>query len=200
MDSTLEKKLLGWKQIAQEKLENIFAFIIGQKDIIIEPNLIKKLETVVGASWLRSKGIDKIFKFDSKSPPVKTKQLVYLISSNLLTFKYVLDQISSFQNTRTNEDLGFKEYHIILVPNVLCSFKQLLEEEGLFDIVSLYRFNWDFISLDTGILSLEIPDLYKDLFIKSDTKLLSSIATTFRIFNMVHKRPVSFGIYNCPGF
>jgi hypothetical protein len=193
MDSTLEKKLLGWKQIAQEKLENIFAFIIGQKDIVVEADLIKKLECVVGASWLRSKGIDKIYKFDPKNPPVKTKQIVYLISANLLIFKHVLDQISVFQGSSPLEDLGFKEYHIIIVPNVFCSFKQLLEEEGLFESVSLYRFNWGFISLDTGILSLEVPELYKDLYIKNDTKLLSSIATTFREFNMVHKRPVSFG-------
>lgn len=53
MDSSLEKKLLGYKQIAQEKLEHIFAYIIGQKDFIIEADLIKPLEYVCGISWLR---------------------------------------------------------------------------------------------------------------------------------------------------
>lgn len=53
MDTTLNKKLLGFRQIAQEKLQNILCSIPLDKDLIIEPALIKPLENVVGASWLR---------------------------------------------------------------------------------------------------------------------------------------------------
>lgn len=53
MDSSLDKKLLGFNKIAQEKFQNIFCSIPGKKDLIIEPNLIKPLEHVCGASWLR---------------------------------------------------------------------------------------------------------------------------------------------------
>ena len=53
MDLSLDKKLSGFKQIAQEKLQHILCNIPGKKDLIIESTLIKPLEYVCGASWLR---------------------------------------------------------------------------------------------------------------------------------------------------
>lgn len=54
MDFTLDKKLLGFRQIAQEKLQSILCSIPdNQKDLVIEMCLIKPLEHICGASWLR---------------------------------------------------------------------------------------------------------------------------------------------------
>lgn len=65
----------------------------------------------------------------------------------------------------------------------------LLEEEGLFGFVEIHRFNWDFITIDTAILSLEIPQIFKEVFIREDRSLLSSLAQSLRIMNMVTQRP-----------
>uniref|UniRef100_A0A336MNX7 CSON004627 protein n=1 Tax=Culicoides sonorensis TaxID=179676 RepID=A0A336MNX7_CULSO len=191
MDSSLDKKLNGFRQIAQEKLQNIFCSIPGsQKDIIIEPSLIKPLEYVCGASWLKNKGIDKIYKLDIVNPPPKRHQFIYLITADLLTFKHVLDQISGYESRESRNDNGLKSYHLIIFPTILHCFDELLESEGLYGVVELYRFNWDFISLDSGVLSLEYtPKLYREIFIKGDTSLLGSVAHTFRLYNMVLKRP-----------
>lgn len=54
MSLTLSQKLDGFRQIAQEKLQNILCSIPGnKKDLIIQPELIKPLEHICGASWLR---------------------------------------------------------------------------------------------------------------------------------------------------
>lgn len=54
MDFTLDKKLQGFRQIAREKLQSILCSIPdNQKDLVIEPCLIKPLEHVCGATWLR---------------------------------------------------------------------------------------------------------------------------------------------------
>ncbi|XP_055637555.1 vacuolar protein sorting-associated protein 33B [Toxorhynchites rutilus septentrionalis] len=202
MDSMLDKKLLGFRQIAQEKLQNILYSIPSDKDLIIAPALIKPLEHIVGASWLRKKGIDKIYKFDSKSAPPKRKQFIYFITSDLLTFKIALDQISGYQSqtsaglAMTETDRASKQYHIIIFPMVLASFEQLLEEEGLYGEVELYSFQWDFIALDQGLLSLELSNVFADVFVRQDTSLLGSIAQSLRIFNMVMGKPnliFSFG-------
>lgn len=51
---TLDKKLQGFRQIAQEKLQNILCAIPdNEKFLIIDPELIKPMEHVCGASWLR---------------------------------------------------------------------------------------------------------------------------------------------------
>ena len=153
--------------------------------------LIKSQCTVIHNYNSRKKGVDKIFKFDPKNPPPKRKKFVYLISTNLLTFKNVLDQISAYYGQSSSEipDYGTKQYHVIVFPKLMTTFEELLEEEGLFGIVELYKFNWDFILLDNGVMSLEIPNIYEETFVKNDTSLLSSIAHSFRLFNMVMKRP-----------
>lgn len=53
MEYSMDIKLQGFRQIAQEKLQNILCSIANTKDIVIEPDLIKPLEHVCGASWLR---------------------------------------------------------------------------------------------------------------------------------------------------
>ncbi|KXJ72951.1 hypothetical protein RP20_CCG016860 [Aedes albopictus] len=195
MDTTLNKKLLGFRQIAQEKLQNILCSIPLDKDLIIEPALIKPLENVVGASWLRKNGIDKIYKFDPKNAPPKRKQFLYFLTSNLLTFKSALDQISSYQSQTSSSMLAAesernsRQYHVMVFPQVLASFEHLLEEEGLYGYVDLYSFQWDFIALDQGLLSLEIPNVFSDVFVRRDGSLLGSIAQSLRIFNMVMGRP-----------
>lgn len=140
----------------------------------------------------RAKGINKIYKFDSKNPPQRRSTLVYFIAANLITFKYVLDQIHSITShqhiVRQLSDMGTKPFHIIVLPTVLHSFDVVLEEEGLFGFVELHRFNWDFITIDTGALTLEIPQVYREVFIRGDTSLLPSIAQSLRILNMVCRR------------
>lgn len=54
METPLDKKLQGFRQIAQEKLQCILCSIPdNRKDLVIEPCLIKPLEHVCGASWLK---------------------------------------------------------------------------------------------------------------------------------------------------
>lgn len=53
MDVALESKLQGFSLIAQEKLEAIICSIPGRKDLIIESSLIKPLDYICAASWLK---------------------------------------------------------------------------------------------------------------------------------------------------
>lgn len=148
----------------------------------------------------RTKGFDRIFKLSSSPPPIATKRkvLVFMIPADLVTFKRVCDQIS-FLNEKypSPDDLeNLKYFHIIAIPNLLFSCKNLLETEGLAGHVDLHRFSFDFIKLDRNLMSLELPNVFRDVFVKSDKSLLSSIASSLRIFNMVHGRPklvVSYG-------
>lgn len=147
---------------------------------------------VFHVSYSSLKGITKIFKFDAKNPPQRRSTLVYLIGTNIAVFREVLDQIHSVINqpeSAVDRTLDIKQYHIIVFPTILYSFEVLLEEEGLFGFVEIHRFNWDFITIDKGILSLEIPQIFQEVFIREDRSLLSSIAQSLRTMNMVSRRP-----------
>lgn len=137
--------------------------------------------------------MNKIYKFNATNLPQKNTTLVYIIPADLTLFTKVLDQIKlikiSPSSLKNQLDVDIKEYHIIAVPNVLHSFEVILEETGLYGFVQLHRFNWDFIALDTHLISLEIPQLFANVFVKEDTSLLSSVAHSIRVFNMVFKKP-----------
>lgn len=195
----LDKKLMGFHQIALEKLQNILAVISGKCDLIIEPDLIKPLELVVGAAWLRAKGIDKIYKFDPNQLSVVTQapsgHLLYFIRGHRLrTLGKVLDQIKGLRNRNTSqyntESASTVVYfHVIILPNVECKHQKLLEEEGMHGIVQLYRFSWDFLTLDTNVLSLELPEVFQQVFVAKDYTVLASIAKSLRIFDMITRKP-----------
>lgn len=109
-------------------------------------------------------------------------------------FGQVLNQVQTIvsgQPNHSNPDFGaiVKPFHIIVLPNVFHCHSVILEEEGLAGHIQLHRFNWDFLWLDTNVLSLEIPTLFREVFINKDNSLLGSIAHSLRIFHLVFKRP-----------
>lgn len=126
---------------------------------------------------------------------VSSSTYVYFVATDLPTFKLVLDQIHRRRRTATTMEAShllddIKLFHIISCPTALHAQSVQLEEEGLHGCVQLHRFNWDFIALDTELMSLEMPQLFRQIFVNEDSSLLSSVAHSFRVFTMV------FGIPN----
>ena len=127
-----------------------------------------------------------------------------MVSTDLVILKDVLEQIRTLNqnashNRLSKESNGFKEFHIIVTPTLPHSFDVLLEEEGLYGLVQFHRFNWDFIALDSNVLSLEITQFFKQLYLKEESTLVSSVAQSLRIFNMVFKKPsliLTYGDYS----
>uniref|UniRef100_A0A1B0A2I8 Vacuolar protein sorting-associated protein 33B n=1 Tax=Glossina pallidipes TaxID=7398 RepID=A0A1B0A2I8_GLOPL len=192
---TIDKKLQGLQLIAQEKLQTIICSIPGRKDLILEPSLIKPLEHICAASWLKLKGIQRIFKLDathaiSRSAPDQVQ--LYMLRSDAGTFQRVMAQIKvayEAQLPTWPEDSAFKYFHMICVPACFAYFHDMLEQEGLYGIVGLHRFSWDFIYLDKGVLSLEIPNVFATTYVNLDNSLLTAISQSLRILQAVCGKP-----------
>ncbi|KAL9909167.1 vacuolar protein sorting 33B isoform 1-T1 [Glossina fuscipes fuscipes] len=192
---TIDKKLQGLQLIAQEKLQTIICSIPGRKDLILEPSLIKPLEHICAASWLKLKGIQRIFKLDathaiSRSAPDQVQ--LYMLRSDASTFQRVMAQIKvayEAQLPTWPEDSTFKYFHMICVPACFAYFHYMLEQEGLYGIVGLHRFSWDFIYLDKGVLSLEIPNVFATTYVNLDNSLLTAVSQSLRILQAVCGKP-----------
>lgn len=167
----MDSRLLCLNQISQRKLTEILVKIPGKKDLIIDPRLMKPLEQITGVSVLRSHGVHKIHKLEKSGFRYVSNHWVYLVYSDLITTKYICDQI--------NADLQCKptnSYYIIFVPCELVAVLNLLEEEGVFGLVTVYRFMWEMISLDSSVLSFELPNLFHTLFVDGDKSFLPAMA------------------------
>ncbi|KAH8284369.1 hypothetical protein KR018_010605 [Drosophila ironensis] len=209
MDLTLEKRLQGFSLVAQEKasgggarktrrislisraplqLQAILCSIPGKKELILEPGLIKPLEHVCTASWLKLKGVQRIYKHDAaESLPRSGDEVhIYMIRSVLATFRTLLRQLQPLASTSSPPpDEGLKMYHIVCVPGCYSYFQTLLEQAGLWGLVQLHHYSWDFVHFDQGVLSLELPNLYECVYLQGDTSPLPSVAQSLRLLQMI---------------
>lgn len=75
---------------------------------------------------------------------------------------------------------------IILVPRSIITIEKQLEEEGVYGFVQIFEFQWDFIHLGDSLLSLEMIDFYKNVFVEENQSLLLPVAkalwTAFVVF------------------
>jgi len=164
--------------LSRENLVHCLARIPGQrKQLILEPGLTRPLDRIAGMSVLKKQGIESVLKLERGSPPPLPASVtrVYLISSNLIQAKYVADQISAGLSSG-GEKLRSGGTHVILAPRMLTTIQHVFEEEGLAGHVTLHQFAWEFIQLDFDLLSLEIPNFFRNQYLVQDHSGLVSVA------------------------
>ncbi|KAE8743071.1 hypothetical protein FOCC_FOCC011317 [Frankliniella occidentalis] len=179
----IDGRISALRELSQLRLINIFNQIPGKKDLIIDVPLMKALDRITGISVLRQvvlkHDVDKIFKLDSNAPHSSVNnQRIYMIMSDLISAKRVCDQV----NAEQRKDL---DYHMIVVPRRLAAIDRLLEEEGLWGRVKIYMFQWEPIQLDIGLISLELPSLFPQLFVDGDQTLLPAVAKSLWSLQML---------------
>ncbi|XP_076168499.1 vacuolar protein sorting 33B isoform X2 [Ptiloglossa arizonensis] len=125
---------------------------------------------------------------------LSNSQRIFLVSSDLISCKKVLDQIQSeiSPNIRPHVQLC---HHILVTPFVPTVLNTIIEEEGLSGLVTIQTLSWEFIRLDGNVLSLENP-IFTDLYYHKDTTLLSAFARNLWSLQLVLGSPklsLSFG-------
>ncbi|XP_041980820.1 vacuolar protein sorting-associated protein 33B isoform X2 [Aricia agestis] len=122
---------------------------------------------------------------DPQLGPTANLNKLYFIPASILKYKCVLDHISSLISQNASLSDG-NYFNIIIVPKVVASYDLMLENKGLYGIVKLHSFTWEFMNLDERILSLELPFLFKQLFTEQNQSLLSSISMSlWSLFHVV---------------
>ncbi|XP_060830560.1 vacuolar protein sorting-associated protein 33B [Bombus pascuorum] len=196
MDITLDDRLNVLQQISQRKLVEILDAIPGTKDLVIEQKLMKILDSFVGVSVLKRYGVEKIYKME-QGLKLSNSQHIFLVSSDLIACKRVLDQIQS--EIPSNIKPHVQPYHHILVtPSVPTVLNSIIEEEGLSGLVTLQTLSWEFIRLDGNILSLE-NCMFIDLYYHKDTTLLPALGRSLWSLQLILGSPkltLSFGKYS----
>ncbi|CAK1581329.1 unnamed protein product [Parnassius mnemosyne] len=184
----LQAKLVSMCLISQHKLEKILSLCGDKSDLIIDSALIKPLERICGVTWLRQHGVEKIYKMDPQLGPTVNIIKVYFIPACIQKYKCVLDHISSQLSQKPSlADLNC--FNIIIVPKVLHTYDSILESRGMHGVVKLHSFSWELMSLDDRLLSLELPFLFKQLYVEQNLSLLSSISMSLWSLFHVTGRP-----------
>lgn len=118
-------------------------------------------------------GVDKVYKLQESINPITDRQCIFLISSNLAATKIICNLINSRAYV---SNLAVDIIKIILVPRSLITIERQFEEEGVFGYIQIFEFQWDFIHLGDSLLSLEMVDFYKNVFVEENQSLLLPVA------------------------
>ncbi|XP_064620988.1 vacuolar protein sorting-associated protein 33B-like [Lineus longissimus] len=159
--------------VARGQLKLLLESMPELKDLIIEQPLMKPLDRIAGAQFLKSHGVDKIYKLEPSTTKALSgcRQRMYLIRPSMKSVKCVADTI--------NADIAIQQkrkYKIIFVPKKCHVCERILEQEGVFGHVSLDEFHLDLIPLDRDLLSLEMPGFFKSFFLENDQSWLHTVA------------------------
>lgn len=169
----MDDKLSVLQQISQQKLVKILDTIPGTKDLIIEQKLMKILDSFIGVTVLKRYGVDKIYKMEEGLKP-SNSQRVFLVSNSLIACKRVLDQIQS-EISLTGRPHVEVCHHLLVMPFVPPVLYNLVEEEGLSELVMLRTLSVEFVRLDGNVLSSENP-IFVDLYYHKDTSPLRALS------------------------
>ena len=90
-----------------------------------------------------------------------------------------------------------KDYTIIFSPRRTITCKEALENEGIYASCNLKDLNFDLIPLEKDLLSLEMNDCFKRMFVDSDLTTFNYVVESIERLELVYGRiPHIFSIGN----
>ena len=85
--------------------------------------------------------------------------------------KMIANQIQDHRNSNKQID-----YFVEFVPRRTMICEKVLEEEGVYDSITIGEYPLDLIPFDDDLLSLELDNSYKDCFLEGDRSSLYYVA------------------------
>ena len=79
-----------------------------------------------------------------------------------------------------------KNYHLVFWPRRTILCKEALESYGVYGNLDIRDFNFDLIPLDTDLLSLELDNCFKELYIENDLSTYTYVAESLQRLQLVY--------------
>ncbi|KZT51079.1 Sec1-like protein [Calocera cornea HHB12733] len=151
------------KQLAKTGLVEALNAVPGGKTLVLDPTLAGPLGLVTEVSLLKQHGVDKMFWLEAGALSSQSQNIVYLCRPQIRWMKIIAQQIKL--HTASSER---HSYTLLLVPRrtILCD--RILEEEGVFGDITLGQLKLEFIPLEEDVLSLEMENTYREVFLDGD--------------------------------
>uniref|UniRef100_A0A674ESU1 VPS33B late endosome and lysosome associated n=1 Tax=Salmo trutta TaxID=8032 RepID=A0A674ESU1_SALTR len=181
------------KRLARDQLIYLLEQLPGRKDLFIEADLMSPLDRIANVTTLKQHDVDKLYKVEYKPIVSTSDQLCFLIRPRIKTVKWICDVV--------NADKAFgryRRYKIIFSPQKFYACENLLEEQGIFGDVTTDEWSFYLLPLDDDIISLELPEFFRDNFLEGDQRWVRTAGSALHLLHSVYG-PFSkvYGIGRC---
>lgn len=152
----------------------------GAKDLVLSQSILVQLDAVCGMQKLRQNAVDKVFKFETKPVHSETSNRVYVIRPTIDEVRQVAKHINAYLNQDDDKfeaQMGIK-FWIIFAPKFVHYCDVILEEEGVYEYVSILECPLGLFPLEYDVYSLEDESIFTTLYLNKDITPLSVIVNS----------------------
>ncbi|CAD8143363.1 unnamed protein product [Paramecium pentaurelia] len=171
-----------YQKYLKQKLINKLNQFVGKKVLVIDQFIADMLNLVVESMQiLKENGVDQIYYIDSDQLDVETNQIIFFVNPDRQYMKRIVRIIRNNQLANFN-----KKYLLIFCPrlNIVC--KDYLEKEAVLGDLIITNFNFDLIPLANDLLSLDMNNCLRPLYIGQDMSILQTVAESIYRMELVH--------------
>ncbi|KAL2288212.1 hypothetical protein FJTKL_04298 [Diaporthe vaccinii] len=147
---------------ARKDLLYLLSVVQGKKNLVIEQSLAGPIGTIVKVQTLQDYGVDKFFFLESSNVSTTQRNVVFI--ARTAHAQEIANQIRRVQR----ESQTSHEFHIFWVPRRTIVSDKILEESGVLGDVNVSELPLYFFPLERDVLSLELNDGFKDLYLSKD--------------------------------
>ncbi|XP_062927093.1 vacuolar protein sorting-associated protein 33B isoform X1 [Mobula hypostoma] len=181
------------KRLARDQLIYLLEQLPGKKDLFIESDLMSPLDRIANVSILKQHDVEKLYKLENKLTQAVSDQLCFLVRPRISSVKHIVEIVKA-----DKADSRWRKYKIIFTPQKFYMCETVLEEEGIFGDVTCDEWSFHLLPLDDDIISMELPEYFRDYFLEGDHRWMYTVAkalhTLHSLFGPFSK---TYGIGRC---
>ncbi|NXG05531.1 VP33B protein, partial [Sakesphorus luctuosus] len=168
------------KRLARDQLVYLLEQLPGKKDLFIEADLMSPLDRIANVSILKH-DVDKLYKMESRPGPSASDQFCFLVRPRVRTMRFIADIVNADKMSRRS-----RKYKIIFSPQKFYACEMVLEEEGVFGDVTCDEWSFYLLPLDEDIISMELPEFFRDYFLEGDHRWINPVARALQLLNSLY--------------
>ncbi|XP_051898613.1 vacuolar protein sorting-associated protein 33B isoform X1 [Pristis pectinata] len=182
------------KRLARDQLVYLLEQLPGKKDLFIESDLMSPLDRIANVSILKQHDVEKLYKLENKLVQGVSDQLCFLVRPRISSVKHVAEIVNADKG-----DGRLRKYKIIFTPQKFYMCETVLEEEGIFGAdVTFDEWSFYLLPLDDDIISMELPEFFRDYFLEGDHRWICTVAKALHVLHSLFGPfSKSYGIGRC---
>ncbi|XP_075362638.1 uncharacterized protein LOC142411888 isoform X3 [Mycteria americana] len=169
------------KRLARDQLIYLLEQLPGKKDMFIEADLMSPLDRIANVSILKQHEVDKLYKVESRPALSASDQFCFLVRPRIKTMRYIADIVNADKMSGRS-----RKYKIIFSPQKFYACEMVLEEEGVLGDVTCDEWSFYLLPLDEDIISMELPEFFRDYFLEGDHRWINSVARALQLLNSLY--------------
>lgn len=172
------------REMSRTNIFSILDSIPGSKVLVWDEFLTGPVGLVAEYSVLKEHGVARMFSMCSNGlPSLTVDSIVYITRPRVQNCDVIA------QNIRTEERRGGSglklDYHVIFLPKKSLFCEKRLKESGVYGSLTVYELPIYMYPLDTDIISMELPESFKEITLEGDPTCIQYAAKALTQLQMI---------------